>query len=162
MPNYLHLAKIWSFCRHAVAIFEYLALSYRANAHHLFSYLRLGDPKLSHARELFPAVILFLCSCSSHLSVAGDDRHNFSVGTAHLFSGWQLSLISWDFSWANRRRRPYFQWLLVWGRHLVVFKSGYLETAYLVWLQCSLNCGRAVGFSTGLLMEKKSTKWGRL
>lgn len=83
---------------------------------------------------------------------------NFYAQSAHLFSGWQLSLISWGFLWTNRRKGLYFLWLLVEGRHLVVFSSGYLELDYLVWLQCRFELwrsGEAV-LRAGLWMEKQN------
>lgn len=54
--------------------------------------------------------------CSVHLSVASGCERNFYAQSAHLFSGWQLSLISWGFHWTNHGRGPYFLWLLVEGR----------------------------------------------
>lgn len=72
----------------------------------------------------------------SPFSAASGSECNFYTQPAHLFCGWQLSLISWGFCWTTHRKGVYFLWLLVVGRHLVVFRSGYLELAYLVWLQC--------------------------
>lgn len=137
--------------------FLYLPSSHHVNASHLFSYLRF-DPKviIRYWRRSPFDIFIFFCYFP-HLSFAGGYPHNFCEGIAHLFSGWPLSLISWDLSWTNHGGRPYFLWLLVWSRHLVVIRGGYLELAYLVWLQCSLNSGR-VDFSTG--WKKRSTLRG--
>lgn len=50
-----------------------------------------------------------------------------------------------------------FLWLLVEGRHLVVFRSGYLDLAYLVWLQCRFALWRPgeAALCAGSWMEKQ-------
>lgn len=55
---------------------------------------------------------------SAHLSAApppGGFGPNFATQSAHLFSGWQLSLISWGRSRTNRRRGPLFAVITGWG-----------------------------------------------
>lgn len=82
-------------------------------------------------------------------------EHNFYAQPAHLFSGWQFSLISWGLLWTNHRKGLYFPWLLVEGRHLVAFWSGYLDLAYLVWSQRRLNSG---GLARRLSMQDSGWK----
>lgn len=72
-----------------------------------------------------PAVFYFFNCTSAPFTFERRHRLNprFYTQSAHLFSGWQLSLISWGLHWTNRRKGVCFLWLLVEGRHLVAFRS---------------------------------------
>lgn len=52
--------------------------------------------------------ILKLHLCLVHLSVL---PRAANIISAHLFSGWQISLISWGFHWTNHRKGVYFLFL---------------------------------------------------
>lgn len=147
--NYVHLAKTRSFCRDAVDVFFCIWPS--ATVQMCVTCFPIwGLMKLNHNRVLLAVLFSFIFSCTSApLTFCFAGATSITAGSAHLFSGWQHSLISWP----NQRGHPYFLWLLVWGRHLVVL--GYLELPHLVYLQCCLNSGREVGFSTGPWMEKR-------
>lgn len=88
----------------------------------------------SSAQQLFLSTNIFhkLLLSSVNLSVPPQD---LGVISAHMVFGWQLPPISWGYPSANHRGGVCFHSLLAEGRHLDAVRSGYLDPAYLVWLQ---------------------------
>lgn len=111
------------------------------------------EKEFSHSKlGALLSVFILHRSSSGHLSGL-ISKHSLHI----CVSGWQLSPISWGFHWTNGRKGVYFLSLLEEGRHLVVLRRGYLDLAYLVWLQHRFELWRPgeAALCSGSWMEKQ-------